>query len=143
MTRKKQPVEVLPLRRIAIVQSKDLWSYDCEEHFKIIEKVTEFTEVDFQTYELLKKASIRYGFIVVEQPINQEAFIKKTVSDWLKFVAAEEKAAAEAQAKAEAKRLERKAKAEAKKRQQELDSIEAQRQVYEELKKKFENETTS
>ena len=42
---------------------------------------------------------------------------------------------------AEEKRLERKAKE--KKRQQELDSIEAQRQVYEELKKKFENETTS
>ena len=143
MAKKKQDVTKCPIHRIAIIQSQDLWSYDYEEHSKIISKITDFSEVDHETYENLRQASIRFGFIVIEQPIDQESFIKETVADWLKFVEAEQKRQAEEKAKNEAKRRERLAKAEAKRKQKEQADTESQRALFEELKKKFGNETTS
>jgi Lon protease-like protein len=76
------------MRKIAIIELVNHWdNYDNER--VLIDKITDFTVVDDETYGILVKASYRKGFKVIEQPEDQEAFIEATVADYLESIKAE------------------------------------------------------
>jgi len=89
----------------------------------IASSITEWTEVSDEQFELLKRAqSYDYHnrFTLIERPVDEPAYVRKTVDDYVKWAKAEEdKKAKEKQKAAEAalaKKLKREAKTLADKR---------------------------
>lgn len=110
------------MHKIAIVIARDNFYNYGDDYDRLIESISEWTEVDDETFALLKKAEMsrRYDFGVLEQPVHPRVFIKNTVEDYVAHVKAEEeKREAEKKKKAEAARkrkLNKMAKDEAAKR---------------------------
>lgn len=116
-------------RKIAIIVSKERYtSYD--DYERVIERVTEFEEVDQETYNLLWRARMQYGFEILEQPIDQKKYILDTVDSYKKMVIVEEVKKAEERAEAERKKIARKLKLDMKKKEE-------RQKVFAELAKEF------
>lgn len=119
--------------KVAIIKTKEHYYDDYVDD--IVVGITEWSTVSPDELKILQKASLEsytHGerFIVIEQPINQDEFIMKTVEDYLKAAKLKEE-------KAEAARKERerkKAQAAIKKR---AKTEEDERRLLEELQKKY------
>lgn len=85
----------------------------------VTERVTDFEEVDDETYNLLQRASSKYNYTIVEQVMNQQDFIAKTVADYKAFIKAEELKTKKFQEEVERKKQERLLKKRAKTEEQE------------------------
>jgi hypothetical protein len=117
------------MRKIAILKCRGV--YDAYDNSQVlIEKITDFTEVDEPTFEMLLNARNKYGFEIVEQVIDQESFIENTVAGWTKHVAEEGKRRAAELANSLRLKKEREAKRDAKRE-------ETKRKTLEKLLKEF------
>ena len=122
------------MKQIAIIVCEDRYiDYDSSEVF--VKSITDWTEVDDETYKLLKQHQYSYDLIkeayyVVTRPTNEAAFIKKSVADFVK-------SAEEVEAKRELARQRAREKTQLKKKQREEKDAEKRRQQYEELKREF------
>lgn len=66
------------MRKIAIVTVKEQWnSYD--DYCKVIESITEWSEVSEEDYELLVKFSYNHDWKVIERLDSDPTFIPRTV----------------------------------------------------------------
>lgn len=103
------------MRKIAIIKTDHRWD-DYDNQQVLIDKITDFTEVDDATYAILINAQYHNGFRVLAQPVDQERFIQETVADYLEMIKEQERKDAERKAaEAEKKRqrdLKKKAKTE-------------------------------
>jgi hypothetical protein len=116
------------MRKVAILQ--DCWNYDDYSNSqRIIEKITDFTEISEEDYHLLVNASHQQGFTVIHMPSNTQEFITNTVQAYLEKIKSEE----EKRKKEEARR---KAIREENKRRQKEKEEEAERKKLEELIRK-------
>jgi len=70
------------MRKIAIITTRQDY-YDYESSITIINSITDWAEVDEETYELLDRCKYNgEGFYIIEQPIEQSQFILKTVAEY-------------------------------------------------------------
>ena len=103
------------MREIAIITVKELSHYD--DYTKVVDSITEWTEVSDEDYLLLCKASCRYNWNVLERLDKKHGFILSTVKSALEEVRKEEErqrvAKKEAEEKKQERLLKKKAKAEA------------------------------
>lgn len=103
--------------KIAIIKTDTHFSSYGDDYDTLISKITDFEEVDSETYQLLIRYQSEYRYQILEQPIDQRKFIIDTVSnikDRIKKLE-EEKSQKKAQeeAKKEERALRKKAKDEA------------------------------
>jgi hypothetical protein len=61
---------------------------DLDDYSVVASSITDWEEVDDETYRTLIAAQYKYDYTVVVMP-EQKTFIKKTVKDWTDFVTAE------------------------------------------------------
>lgn len=121
------------MRKIAIIKPREIYAaYDDVE--KIIERITEFTEVDAETYELLRRAQHEFEFVLIEQPVDQQKFVLDTIEDYKKLIVMAEQKKKEAEKLAAQKKLERRMKVDMKKQEERL-------KIFQELQKEFDPET--
>jgi len=104
-------------RKIAIIKDRTIYDYhddgyDTEK--KIIDSITEWAEVSEADFALLRAASNRLGFSVIEQPRFQEIFIAKSIEDYKQLVASDDKKRKKEEADRLLKTLQRKQKKEIK-----------------------------
>lgn len=121
-------------KKIAIVKNIIIDYYDSDGYHydkKIVDSITKWEEVSYADFEMLCRASARMGFTVLEQPINTPAFIAKSIADYKKLIAEEERKRQKEKEIREQKALERKNK-------KELKSKEAKKKLLEQLKKELE-----
>lgn len=87
------------MRKIAIIKNHDSDDFDrySDVYIQLLRSlITDFVEVDEETYQTLIKASRdgrwlkRNDFIVIEQLQVDDKFIPKTVADYVAFVEAKE-----------------------------------------------------
>lgn len=77
------------MKKIAIIKIQE--SYLNYDHELVVERVTEFQEVDDETYGILVNAQHANNFRIIEYPANPEEFILKTVTDYKNKILREEK----------------------------------------------------
>lgn len=121
--------------KIAILKTREFTNYsdyDCYLVEKIMETITDWTEVSDEDFKILVDFSTRKGFVVLEQPVDTKTFVAKTVEEYLTFVKAEKRRQEEEKKKREEAKLKRKSKKEF------LDS-KSKKELYEQLKAEFEN----
>lgn len=124
------------MRKIAIVHYEDRYvNYDDSETF--VKSITDWTEVDEETYQLLKRHQFSYlngeAYYVVTRPVDEQAFIKQTVAEYIEHAKKEDAKKAAEKKKREDAALQRKLKKQAK-------DAEARKAMYEQLQKEFGNE---
>lgn len=112
--------------KIAIIQTRDIYSHDeydtsCQ---KIVESITDWKEVTDDEFLALTSNAHRLGFTVIEQPVDIDTFVKKTVDDYLAFTRAETKRLAEEKKAREKAALDRKIKKELKTKESKLKMFE-------------------
>lgn len=95
------------MRKIAIIKTTTHFYNYGDDHDTVIEKITDFEEVDDETYELLYKVQSEYGFVIIEQPIDQRKFIIDTVKGVTARIKKFEEERALRKAQEEAKKEER------------------------------------
>jgi hypothetical protein len=93
------------MREIAIFTVKEFSHYD--DYTKIVDSITEWTEVSDEDYRLLYKFSERYNWNVLERLDKKPGFVLSTVEAALEEVRKEEEQARLAMAVAEEKKQER------------------------------------
>ena len=118
--------------KIAIITTRDIFSNYGEDHSVIVDSISDWQEVSHEDYALLCKAQARtYGaFHIIEQPTDTPKFIARTIADYLKLAAEDEKKAAEGKVKREKASIERKHKKELKDKESKLKLL---KQLQEEL----------
>jgi predicted transcriptional regulator len=122
------------MRKVAIVRIMDYdYDYDCGNDVRslISSKITDFVEIDENTYKLLKEGEAKYQYLVIEQIQNKEQFILNTVEDYKNFLEKERMRLEEEKKQKELNALMRKAKKQA-------QTLEQERILFESLKNKFE-----
>jgi hypothetical protein len=102
------------MRKIAIITTRDFYYNYGDDCDQIVNSITEWTEVDEDTYNKLYGASHRMNFSIIERPADEAAFIKKTVRDYVDIIAKEEEAERQRKAKADLTRKEKALKKKAK-----------------------------
>ena len=104
--------------KIAILSIRNVeynYNYDDYGDILIANSITDWEEVSDEDFKLLKSAETRSGtFRVIEQIIDQETFIAKTIEDYRRFARSEADKAAAQQRKREEEALNRKYKKELK-----------------------------
>lgn len=71
-------------RNVAIVTTEDRFYNHGDDYETITRSITDWTLVDDKDFEILKKAVYRNSsLLLLEQPVNQSAFIAKTVADYI------------------------------------------------------------
>ena len=104
--------------KIAILSIRNVeynYNYDDYGNILITNSITDWEEVSDEDFKLLKSAETRSGtFRVIEQIIDQETFIAKTIEDYRRFAQSEADKAAAQQRKREEEALNRKYKKELK-----------------------------
>jgi hypothetical protein len=119
------------MHKVAIILGQSAgYGYDDAYEPWIITKFTDFAEVDDETFQLLKQASHKYDFIVIETPVDPNKFICETVEQYKEWILAEKR-------KEEKARKDREMKALARKAKKKLASEEAERKLLEELQIKY------
>lgn len=95
--------------KIAIITS-GYENYDQygDSYSRIVESITDWTEVSSEDLRCLKAMESKLRYHVIEQPVDPEAFVKKTVAEYMVYVKAEEKRQALAKEKRDKAALERK-----------------------------------
>lgn len=102
------------MRKIAIITTRDFFYNYGDDHETVINSITDWSEVDDKTYDLLSKASHRMNFTIIERPSDEEKFIKKTVADFVKMIEHEAEVERARKEKAEKTRKEKALKKKAK-----------------------------
>lgn len=102
------------MRKIAIITIHDDYRSDYDNYDRIVHSITDWAEVTDDEFFALKNASYRKGYTVIEQQIDQDGFIKRTVAEYLAECAKEAAKEAERKEKEAAKRRERELKRKAK-----------------------------
>jgi hypothetical protein len=69
--------------KIAIIFTDERWDDRDESYRKIIERITDWSIVTQEEFQLLHDYQWKKGFNLIEIPINQDAFIKETVASIL------------------------------------------------------------
>ena len=109
------------MHKIAILLNHDHY-YDDNGIMKIVDSITDWQEVSDDDFKLLTRYAYQKGFYVLEQPVDSEAFIFKTVEEFkqlmIKDQAKKEKEKADEIARREAAAAKRLAKTADKRRQQ-------------------------
>lgn len=103
--------------KIAVIKTREFENYSDYDNYsmqKIVESITEWEEVSDEDFKALQFALPRIGCTIIERPMNEPAFIAKTLADYKAFAKAEEAKAAEEKRKREEAALERKFKKELK-----------------------------
>lgn len=121
---------------VAIIKPIDHY-YDYDSYDTVIQSISNWEEVDDETFQLLRDAStyvterdLGRPFIVIERLTTKSPVVINTVSEYVEYLA-------QAKAKKEAEAAERKAKASAKALQKLAKDEEARRKLYEQLQKEF------
>lgn len=73
------------MKKIAILKVRNFYN-NYDDYEKIIDKITDFTEVTDEVFDILSKAQYENGFSVIEVVTNIENFITNTVADYLAMV---------------------------------------------------------
>lgn len=119
------------MRKIAIIKSRDFYengtAYDDYSMVAVINSITEWSEVTEEEFKLLQLALPRVGCSMLERPIDEKAFIAKTVADYIAMARVEEERQA-----AEKKKREDAARERAMKRQ--LKIVKDKKALLEKLK---------
>jgi hypothetical protein len=104
------------MRKIAIIKTRefsDYYDYDNYCSHKIIDTITDWSEVSDDDFKALQHMSSRLGFTILER-VDTPGFIAKTVKDYTDMVRAEEARLAEEKKKRDEAALARKMKKELK-----------------------------
>lgn len=116
------------MREIAICTVRELFHYD--DYTKIVDSITDWTEVTDEEYKLLVKFSSKYNWFVIERLDKKPGFVLSTVKAALEEARLEEEhqriAKEEADKKKQQRLLKKKAKDEA-----------AEKALLEELQRKY------
>lgn len=89
--------------KIAIIKTREVFYNYGDDRESIINSVTTWEEISDEDFVLLNKASHRFDFVVIEQPVDTKVFIANTIADYTAMARAEEaKAEKEKKARAEA-----------------------------------------
>lgn len=92
--------------KIAIITTGyEHYDDDCS---RIVESITDWTEVSGEDLKCLKAMESKLQYHVIEQPVDADAFVKKTVAEYMVYVKAEAKRQALAKEKRDKAALERK-----------------------------------
>jgi 3-methyladenine DNA glycosylase AlkD len=102
------------MRKIAIITVHDGCFNSYDDYTRIVQSITDWAEVTDEEFFALQNASYRKQFTIIEQQIDQDEFIKRTVAEYLEEVAKEAAKEAERKEKEAAKRRERELKRKAK-----------------------------
>lgn len=118
------------MHKVAIIKTSDRYTnYEDSEVF--VYSITDWVEVDEETLNLLRGASILYNFKVIEQPRNQGEFIGKMVKDYKDYIEKKELEKIELAAK-------KKRDAEEKLRLKNLSEKERKRELFRRLQEEYE-----
>jgi len=74
------------MRKIAIITNKDVYSNYGDDCSTIVSSITDWSEVDEETFTKLKAASHQFGFSIIERPIDESSFIRNTIAEWTKHI---------------------------------------------------------
>lgn len=122
------------MKKVAIIYVSDRYD-DCDNYHLIIQSITDWVEVTTEEHNILINASYKSGynetFKVIEQPIDQPAFVKKTVAEHLEFARIEEEKHKKEKELRDKKALEKKHKKELKDKESRLALL---KQLQEEFK---------
>jgi hypothetical protein len=121
--------------KIAILKTREFTNYSDYDGYsveKIIESITDWTEVSDEDFKILVNFSTSKGFVVLEQPVDTKTFVAKTVAEYLIFVEALKRRQEEEKKKREEAALNRKLK-------KEFKESKSKKALYEQLKAEFEN----
>lgn len=114
-------------KKIAILKEYNF--YDDEYCRKLIESISDWTEVSDDEYNSLVRWQVKGDYTVITR-LDSDEFIKKSVQDYLKWAEAEEKRkSVEAENRAR--------KREEKERQKLAKAEEAEKKLFKELSKKY------
>lgn len=120
--------------KVAIIKTREFSDYSGYDEYsvhKIVESITDWCEVSDEDFRTLKMAEGRMNYMVVEQPLDTEKFIVKTVAEYTAIARAEEERQAEEKRQREEAALQRKLK-------KELKDSKTKKALYEKLKEEFE-----
>ncbi len=73
----------MTMHKIAIIRSRDTYSYDTDDYTKITESITEWDEVSSEDLTLLKRAATNIGGFEIIERITDQDFIPRTIKDYL------------------------------------------------------------
>lgn len=118
-------------RYIAIIKTDDSEWWGGEDEL-IVRSITDWAEVDEDTFQKLEEYRLRGKFKIIEQPIDTDAFIENTVEAHTRWVREQDAIRAKELA-VEKKRKEDAAAKKAARR------VAKERKILEELKKKYDN----
>lgn len=107
------------MRKIAIIFTTESYGSD-DDIRRVVESITDWTEVSEDDFKVLQNESWRGKFQVLERPLNDGEFVKKTVADHIKAAKQEKERQAAEKAVREQKALERKHKKELKDKESKL-----------------------
>lgn len=119
--------------KIAIIKDHIVHDYRDDDYGferKIVDSITDWETISDADYAILRAASARLGFTIIEQPTDTPSFIAKSIADYKKLVAQDE-------AKREAERKERERKALERKHKKELKDRESKKELLARLKKEL------
>ncbi len=105
------------MRKIAIIKFHTYYADYDDYQKEVATKITDWTEVDQETFLALHSQQGKHGFKIIEFVPNQEQFILDTVADYVKMLA-------DMKAKDDAETLKRK-EAAARRKQTALEKAEA------------------
>lgn len=103
--------------KIAIIKTREYalgYGDEYDGYGKIVDSITNWEEVTDEEFKSLQLASYKFGFSIIEQPVDTKAFIVKTVADYKKLAAEEDRQREEEKRKREEAALQRKYKKELK-----------------------------
>lgn len=118
------------MRKVAIIQSETRYDNYGDDYTTLINIIDTWTEVSDEDLTYLRQASWQHGFTVIEQPIDQPAFIKDTIASYIE----KEKAR---QAKEQEEKAKRAAAALKKKLAKDLKDKESKLELLNKLKKEL------
>lgn len=93
------------MREIAIITVKELWHYD--DYSRVVESITEWTEVSDEDYKLLVKFSSNYDWNVIERLDKKPSFVLNTVKAAIEEVRLAEEREKKVKEEADKKKQER------------------------------------
>ena len=103
------------MRKIAIItNSTHCFDQYGDDYTRVIDSITDWTEVSDEDYRALGTMQHKLGFNVIEQPTDTKVFIGKTVAAYIAYAKAEEIAQEKAKKEREVAALARKYKKELK-----------------------------
>lgn len=70
------------MKRIAIFEILDRYGNDDYDHERVIEKITDFADVEEDVYERLVKAQYEYGYKIAVIPTDIKKFVNDTVQNY-------------------------------------------------------------